>query len=79
MNKRRIFKITEIFAKLAFTAVLADLFYIIFRMRLPAITVDDALFINHIPEMLEHMLLSVTVTVAFLAVMTCITKHESDN
>ncbi len=79
MTKSRIIEITRIAEMAAFTAVMADLFYIIRRMQTPAVTLDDASFMYAVPDMLCHMLLALTVITAFLAVMIHIIKNESDD
>lgn len=66
----RFIKKVEIVAKMAFTAVVADLFYIIYRCTMPVCTIDDMRFISAVPEMLELMLLTVSVITAFMALAT---------
>ena len=69
-------KITSIAAKLAFTAIIADLFYIIYRVAQPVGSLDDMRFICAVPEMLELMLLSAVIVVAFMAVAGRMGKKE---
>jgi len=78
MSKAKITKIFEVVLKLAFTAVVADLFYIIARVLAPAVDVGDALFVHAVPDMLCHMLLSVAVIAAFMAAMTYIIREGDD-
>lgn len=77
MKKTKIIKITRVFLKLSFTAILADLLYIIYRMGQPALTLDDASFLHAVPEMLRHILLCVVIVAAFMAAMIYILKNES--
>lgn len=77
MNKSKISKITETAIKLSFTAVLADLMYIIYRAMQPAVTIDDASFLYAVPEMLRHMLLCTVIIAAFMTAMLCISKNEN--
>ncbi len=78
MTKSRIIKITRTWMMLSFTAVLADLFYIIARAVQPVVTFDDVSFACAVPEMLEHMLLSVVIIAAFLTAMTYVVNESGD-
>ncbi len=78
MSKTKMIKRTEIIMKLAFTAVLADLFYIIARVREPIVTIEDASFAYAMPEMLRYMLLSAVIITAFSAAMAYIIREEGD-
>ncbi len=62
--------------KLAFTATLADLAYIIFRVTKPAKTIGDALFLSHVPQMLEAVLLSAAVIIVFSAAAAYIIRED---
>lgn len=62
--------------KLALTATLADLFYIIFRVSQPVRTIEDASFFCHVPQMLEVILLSVAVITVFSAAATYIIRED---
>ena len=64
---KSLIKLTEVSSKLSFTAVLAELLYIIYRCTLPVCTIDDLRFMGAVPEMVELLLLTVAVTVAFMA------------
>ena len=68
-------KITEVASKLAFTAIIADLFYIIYRAGMPVRTIDDMRFSCAVPEMLELMLLSAVIVMAFITIAA---KIDSD-
>ena len=69
-------KITEITAKLAFTAVIADVFYIICRMAKPAETIGDMRFLNAVPEMLELMLLTTVIIAGVLLICAKIGRDD---
>lgn len=78
MTKSKIIKITRMWMMLSFTAVIADLFYIIARATQPVVTFDDVSFACAVPAMLEHMLLSTVIIAAFLTAMTYVTKEGGD-
>ena len=61
---------------LASSAVCADLFYIIARILRPVCTLDDVRFLEAVPAMIEHMLLSTAIIVAFGVLATYVLKEE---
>lgn len=69
-------KIFEIIMKLSFTAVVAELFYIIARLHNPMLTIEDAMFVHLAPEMLRYMLLATVIITAFSAAAVYIIKNE---
>ena len=65
--------------KLAFTAVIADLAYIIMRLQLPAESAEDAFFAVAVPEMLRCMLLCVVIITAFGGLATRILAESAES
>jgi len=76
ISKKQKIRIWEIVMKLAFTATLADLFYIIARVTAPVKTLEDASFICHVPQMLEVILLSAVLITAFSAAAAYIIRED---
>ena len=74
-TKRKI-KIFETVLKLACTAVLADLFYIIAVAAEPILTLADARMAVRVPEMLRYMLLSAVIITVFSAAATYVIRKE---
>ena len=62
--------------KLALTATLADLFYIIFRVSQPVSSIEEASFVSHVPEMLEVILLTTAAVTAFSAAAAYIIRED---
>lgn len=78
LTKQKIINIFGISVKLSFTAVIAALLYIAARLLDGVSDLADLSFVCHVPEMLEHMLLSVTVITAFMALMTYIIRKDEN-
>lgn len=68
MNKSKIIRIMRVWMMLSFTAVIADLFYIIRRAVQPVTCIEDASFVWALPDMLGHMLLCTAIIAGFMAV-----------